>query len=57
MAGHGLKDGIMCDSSEGKCWVWTAGAELRSDIVSKMLYVRVTEPQREMTHVESPALS
>lgn len=57
MAGHRLKDGIICDSSEGKCRVWTAGTELRSDIVSKMLYMRVTEPQQErdctpLTHVE-----
>lgn len=48
MAGHRLKDGIICDSFEGKCRVWTAGTELRSAVVSKMLYMRVTESQREI---------
>lgn len=43
-----LRDEIICDSSEGKCRVWTAGTELRSVVVSEMLYVRVTEMQREM---------
>ncbi len=35
-----LRDGIIRDSSEGKCRVWTAGTELRSVVMSELLYVR-----------------
>jgi len=41
-----LKDGIICDSSEGKYRVWTAGTELRSPVVSKMLYMSDNHSER-----------